>query len=697
MRVKNLTPLTFGVSATSLAPPQPEMVVIVRGRFDIVPGGVARLPRAASGLEALLQGPLSGDTFAPGDDERVGELIYPSDFAPLKPRAEVMFVGSCYTPRGRPLTECPVAVAVGRWRKALRVVGPRVWQGASGRASAAKSFSCLRLGWSRAWGGPAVAANPIGVGPNSEEVPNVETPREPITSRVKSYTPAGFAPQNPAWGFRATKVGSLYGASYRPRAPYLPEDFDWTHFNAAPADQHLGSTLRGNEEVVLHNLHPEHATLSTRLPGLRVRCFVHDVAKVFREVTLMLDTLLIDGDAGELLLTWRGRTLVADDELEDVTSVLVVAESLTERPDDYEKYQARLLGFEADPLALDQQLSPGELARVKAAERQKEALEASTAPLDAERREPLVTSNERHPPRELMLAPGADLRGRDLTERDLEGLDLSGADLSGAILTRARLRGAELARAKLVGAVLFEADLTDANLQAAALDRVIATKAKLVGASLRGARLDAASFLEADCRGACFDATTGTQAFFTGSDLSGASFVEAALTRADFERAVIEEAVFRHAMLSRCLFQGARGAGVSFADASLDRSSFADANLERATLRGARGARCNLIRANLADGDLRYAQLTESHFSHAKAPGARFDCADLAEARFFKAKLVSASFKQANLLSADLSKCTMHEASFEGANLYDAKLVKASGRDVVLDGANTKRAVYDAT
>ena len=74
---------------------------------------------------------------------------------------------------------------------------------------------------------------------------------------------------NPAWPQRAPKVGKDYGARWRKeRSPYYAEDFDWTYFNAAPADQRLPGYLRGDEPLVFQNLHPTAQVFEARAcPG----------------------------------------------------------------------------------------------------------------------------------------------------------------------------------------------------------------------------------------------------------------------------------------------------------------------------------------------------------------------------------------------------------------------------------------------
>src|SRR5262249_9198174 len=156
-------------------------------------------------------------------------------------------------------------------------------------------FTEMPLTWANAFGGPGFARNPAGKGHGTIELPTIEDPSRLIQRRGDQPEPAGFGPLNPAWPQRAGKVGREYGKSYRDkRAPYYAEDFDWSYFSAAPADQQLPGYLRGDEELTFVHLHRDATTFSARLPGLRVRAFVKDVEARFREVRLSLDTLFAD-------------------------------------------------------------------------------------------------------------------------------------------------------------------------------------------------------------------------------------------------------------------------------------------------------------------------------------------------------------------------------------------------------------------
>src|SRR5882762_6925747 len=56
-------------------------------------------------------------------------LVYPSDFALFKPRADVLLVGSAHAPAGTPVSQLDVSLRVGNLKKSLFVIGDRYWQG----------------------------------------------------------------------------------------------------------------------------------------------------------------------------------------------------------------------------------------------------------------------------------------------------------------------------------------------------------------------------------------------------------------------------------------------------------------------------------------------------------------------------------------------------------------------------------------
>ncbi|MEM9693627.1 MAG: DUF2169 domain-containing protein, partial [Myxococcota bacterium] len=295
MQIKNDTQVLFATATTSRRPPSPELVCIAKGKFDLRPGDAMTV---LDGMRELAQGPLQHDVYAPDDDERNRALLHPSDFAEFKPHGEVMLVGSCYSPRERPVRELAVRLKVGRFQRSLHVRGDR-----KDARSEPKPFASMPLDYARAYGGDGYALNPLGKGHGGGAPPNIVDPDD-----ASDLPRAGcFAPLNPAWPQRAGRVGSAYDERYfEERFPYYPEDFDWRYFQAAPPAQWIEGFWRGDEPVMLEHLHPDHARFETQLPGLRIRAFIKDDRGDIREAKMVLDTILIDADTSTAVLTWRG-------------------------------------------------------------------------------------------------------------------------------------------------------------------------------------------------------------------------------------------------------------------------------------------------------------------------------------------------------------------------------------------------------
>jgi hypothetical protein len=95
---------------------------------------------------------------------------------------------------------CRVRASVAGHEKVLHVIGDRHWTD-GGEPSEPGPVLGMRLDWSRAWGGPDVAENPLGKGGEGErgadarELPNVEHPDHHVRARGDGRgRPAGFGP-----------------------------------------------------------------------------------------------------------------------------------------------------------------------------------------------------------------------------------------------------------------------------------------------------------------------------------------------------------------------------------------------------------------------------------------------------------------------------------------------------------------------
>ncbi|APR85975.1 pentapeptide repeat family protein [Minicystis rosea] len=754
MRAQNLTPFLFGYKVTSRRPPQPEMTLVVRGAFVLAPHAELAVPE---GIFPLSQGSLSAETFAEEDEERAKECLYPGDFADYKPHAEVLLRGACHPPGGRPARSCRVRFAVGAWSKSLVVHGPRVWTtSARGEAPTEPApFTRMPLTYENAFGGAGHLENPMGKGLGAFELPSVEHPDAPLRTRRDRPAPASFAPINPAWSPRAGKVGKQYGAAWRKqRAPYYAEDFDWTYFNAAPADQQLDRYLRGDEIIAFENLHPEAPRFEKRLPGVRIRAFVDDVHGRVREVPLHLDTLFADLGAERLFLTWRGVDAVEENDLADVRAVLLAEEPLAGPAREAAEYHAMLADFERDPRDLERAVpeslrAPWRLMQERAngkapagnddasdpisallghelgdVEKPQQArvgaavARAGTVPLPEGRDLRALLSgavNDRSTATTTPAKPGAPLTAvlqrivanvEVLKAQAAKGVPVPGLDRLEAMLADPRLRQlapgfrmpGEAAPAEPgPGVDLRGRDLGGRDLRGADLTGADLTGAHLAGANLSGACLAGALLVDAILSEANLEDANLERANLTGASLgraraTGVILRGATIDKLDAGRAVLRCAVLAEVRGEAASFAGADLTGSDGRGAELVQAIFDECSLEDAQWSGARLDRCRIENARAARILLEGAHLGGTSFSNTDLTGARLVEIRAPRSIWLRANLTRADLRWASLPEAHLSEANAREALFRCADLADARLYRTALTGAALDHTNLLRA-----
>lgn len=346
METINQTPFQFAPYPGRLNFPGHSLTLIVKGTFDLLHG------RNAIPSEEQLYP--TGDEFFPDDVDMQGSCRYESDFAYFKPKADLLLSGHCHSPNGKPIPACQIKFQVGAHEKTLNVFGDRRWKGALGfhTISDPEPFTQMALRYENSFGGQAYKKNPVGKGFSKQEtpegkrvraLPNIEDPEKIIGSPRHRPAPAGFGPLGRMWEQRFSKMGTYKGKYLKKRWPWFAEDFDYALFNAAPPDMQVEEYLRGDEELYIKNLHPEHSRFISRLPGIRVRCFINkkvDPASdetAFQEVVMKLDTLWADMDKEKLVLVWRGVTEARTEEYEEILHNFIISEPLAEQPLSTEK------------------------------------------------------------------------------------------------------------------------------------------------------------------------------------------------------------------------------------------------------------------------------------------------------------------------------------------------------------------------
>ena len=533
MRAHNATSLVFGFFPSQIQPPTHTLTVLAKGSFRLSPeGALSALPQAEAAA-------LSGD-------QPLGEAVpksprYATDFAPWKPKVDVLLVGSCHQPSGKPGPVARPVLSVGQLRKELVVFGERRWlETAPGQfvPSDPKPFNSIPLSYENAFGGPGFDANPVGRGFTTEAAPNVGSlPSLPNLERAgkllrsprDQQEPVGFGPLDRFWAAHRAKLGTYDQSWQETRWPYFPEDFDWSFWNSAPSDQQL-EELRGDERVVLEGLIEGRPRVELDLPALRPRCFAQrkEASAPIEELTMRLDTLHIDGDAGLVTLVWRGLLPVANRRFTDVAALLLAVEDLNAAPGAFADYAADPRWSAPSVAAPEPGLEPAqtpdltkeaELAAEQARQSEQADLEQALALLRDHQADPaLIAKASKATSRSELMAildagtpdfdsapllekarvdqrataqallekglpldedqaeptvPEAEAGGRisraELLDRlahnqSLEGVDLSGEDLTGLDFSERNLTGAKLARTTLTGARFIGATLMAADL-----------------------------------------------------------------------------------------------------------------------------------------------------------------------------------------------------------------------------------------
>ena len=690
MLVCNDTPFFHGTKLTSRRPGQLELMLVVRGSFRLVPGGVVEA------IEGIDQGFLTGETFADDDAERAGQALTADDFADFKLTGEVMLLGSCHPPK-KPATQCPVRLGLGAWHKDLVVHGDRTWKrGIAGdKPGEPAPFERMPIDFEHAFGGPDLP-NPVGRG-LGDRVPNVEVPAAQLAGRDQRPPPGCFGPVNANWAPRNALRGTNYGRDYlKNRAPFFADDFDWTHFNAALPDQRLAEGyFRGDEPLTLVNLHPEHAKLQTELPSLRIRAFARDDRGDFRAIVMQLDTVVVEPDEDRVLLTWRGHTPVREDDFEDVAYLLVASEPLESALVDEAHYRDRLDAFIADPTGVLAAIPPEMMEAYERGERDKQGLANEPLELDPEL-DPMTgtlkaTFGSAGPQQALDHMAASVKRLEEVPDKTYDlGKMVADAD-------EARRKQAPPQKTLKLGS-LPPVHLRKRLRPLVEKVRELRAKEEETGETLKG--LDALEKVPFDPRLTQLDPdyTPPVEPLSTDEPGPGANLRERDLSDRDLAGIDLSGADLREADLSRANLKGANLAG-----AKLRKATLYQATVEGADLTGADLTLVNAIALRGEGADFSGATMSESDFEYARLKGATLDGATADYVVFVKADLREVSARGATLDHSDFSKtelgeaslreatgalCSFAECDLRGADLRDGRFVQATFADADLTGAN---------
>ncbi|WP_437763261.1 DUF2169 domain-containing protein [Sorangium sp. So ce281] len=285
---------------------QLHVTLVAKATFALVPGGEAR---RSEPLELV-----RSEVYTRGNPMK--PLLAASDLAPWLARAEVVLTGHAWAPGGAPVRRMAVRLAILRGDaalvdKRLEVVGDRAGGAAAGAQP--EPFVKMPIEYQRTYGGPGEPENPLGVGAGAGEraggggaLPNLLPPGG-------GRAPIGLGPIPPIVPSRTRLLRGLARAELEGIAS-IPDDFDWSYFQSAPADQRFDRVL-GGEEIVLEGLSQHHPALATRLPALRALATILLPNGAARWLPLVGDTLIVQPDAERCAVVFRGSFQVASEEV----------------------------------------------------------------------------------------------------------------------------------------------------------------------------------------------------------------------------------------------------------------------------------------------------------------------------------------------------------------------------------------------
>jgi hypothetical protein len=322
MELLNATKMVAGYTLGLRPDGRELLVIVVKGTFKIPP---ANKPAELAEQQAEL---VMADEFT--GEPGFSAPKYESDFAPFKPRCDVLLNGSAYAPRGRPATRVNVSMRVGTCTKSFKVVGNRSWikMWFMTIPSAPEPFTVMPISYDNAFGGADLThSNPkkqktflrnhVGKGfhcnlkkgaIDGKPLPNTEEFRRSVANPKSNYQPMAFGSVGRAWQPRR-KFAGTYDQEWLDKVfPFLPSDFDDRYYQSAPGDQQI-NYICGGEQVVLENLTLQGRT-TFEIPTVAVPVVFYLKSGEQQERMAVNDTIIIEPDLRRFILIWRAGLLL---------------------------------------------------------------------------------------------------------------------------------------------------------------------------------------------------------------------------------------------------------------------------------------------------------------------------------------------------------------------------------------------------
>lgn len=261
------------------------------------------------------------------DDPETTSVQFETDFAPVKPNAEILLNANAVAPPKKTVKELLVSLVGPGIRKHAIVTGERRWtKSLSGiKSTPPVPFRSLPLAWHLSFGGTDKShddpqrhrcdlRNPIGTGfhinPNQSTIeglalPCIEHPEYRTSSWQDKPKPIGFGPVSRFAESRVRFAGTYDQRWMDDVLPFLPQDFNEHYFQAAPKDQQFDKLQEGAEFLCLNMC--EEGKFLVRLPALNVSAtLLFNDKKMIKNINP--DTLVIEPHNKKIILI--GRTSV---------------------------------------------------------------------------------------------------------------------------------------------------------------------------------------------------------------------------------------------------------------------------------------------------------------------------------------------------------------------------------------------------
>ena len=630
-----------------------------------------------------------------------------------KGAAELLVIGDCHAPDGRPVREAEVGVRLGAVQKRLKVSGRRVWRQKWDnlyQASAPEPFEAVPLSWQSAFGGKGFAANPLGRGYVPEELsadnvalPLVEYPDQPVADPDSRPKPAAFGPIAADWPQRTARYGS-YDAAYTAGGhfPGLAPDTDFKAFNRASADQWQKDWFAGDERFAILGMHPARQRIDGRLPEIRARCFL-DLPDgkggiKLAEVPQNLDTIwLFPGDLRGILV-YRGAKELASPMGDEIAHMLFAYERMGTAPRSLDHYAAELArrvgpATSAAMLNHDTGLKPEDegdpppdprlVVRMK--DFRKDPVPALAALLAAQDG---ILAEMPEAVQAGIRAAQDEMAAKVALPPEVAALDDMVLDfnhpenLDGAVVTQKIEAASEALKAQAQGHIA-EHEPAQSALRAELRERALAhgfdydafEKQQLAEASRPLAEIwrdGKEKYFAANKR---FEEHDEDLRRLFAELREEADKVDTQMAQMDADIRASERAVGHYLPLP--------------AAPSAEKAAFARAALDEALARGEKPA-ASLVGVDLAGMDFSGRDLEEMDFRGANLRGADFRKAKLAGASFARADIAQADFTGADLTGANLAKTSAAAARFAAADLSRANCAQMNGAKAVFDRAVLK-------